>query len=174
VPQKIELPPQKRKFPWSRVIWAVLISLLAVSVVLGALFWYNSRSGQDQGQFFGLFPKRADVESGANTQSTPAPVNNPASQAAPVVNPISTTTPSAATSTAPTAPSAAVTQLKVVDTPTGFLNVRSGPSLNDQILTKVNPGDVYSYTEVKSGWYHIILKDGSTGWVFGQYVLVLK
>jgi Bacterial SH3 domain len=170
MPQKIELPSQKRKFPWRRLIWALLISLLAVSVVLGALFWYNSRNGEGQSQYLGLFPKRAEV----GNQTPQKPVNNPAPQPAPAANPTPASTSPVATATAPSLPAAPIKQIKVTATPTGYLNVRNGPSLGGAILAKVHPGDVYAYTEVKAGWYHIALRDNSTGWVIGQYVEVLK
>ncbi len=60
--------------------------------------------------------------------------------------------------------------LTIKDTPTGFLNVRTQPSVSGEIIEKVNPGDTYTYTEEKSGWYKIKLSSGEEGWVSGDYV----
>lgn len=60
--------------------------------------------------------------------------------------------------------------VEILDTPTGFLNVRSEASVDGDIVTKVNPGETYEYSEVENGWYKITLDDGSIGWVSGDYV----
>jgi len=52
----------------------------------------------------------------------------------------------------------------------GYLNIRSsiGGSVIDQILT----GETYKFTEERNGWYRIVLKDGTTGWVNGSFVSI--
>lgn len=64
-------------------------------------------------------------------------------------------------------------KLEVQPTGVGYLNVRSQPTTASNIVTRVDPGDVYEYTDFVSGWYKIILDDGSRGWVSGQYVALL-
>lgn len=55
----------------------------------------------------------------------------------------------------------------VLDTPTGFLRVRSGPGGKE--LGKIDPGKKYPVLESKSGWLNILLDDGTSGWVSGKY-----
>lgn len=55
----------------------------------------------------------------------------------------------------------------VLDTPTGFLRVRSGPGGKE--LGKLDPGKKYPVLEAKSGWLNILLDDGTSGWVSGKY-----
>jgi hypothetical protein len=59
--------------------------------------------------------------------------------------------------------------VKINDTPTGWLRVRSEPSLSGEEVAKVNPGETYSLKDEQSGWYQIELKDGELGWIAGQY-----
>ena len=56
------------------------------------------------------------------------------------------------------------------DVPT--LNVRTEPFGN--IIQKVLGGDEYTYKTEKQNWYEIILDDGQTGWVSGDYVTLIK
>ncbi|MFZ2025464.1 MAG: PEGA domain-containing protein [Microgenomates group bacterium] len=63
----------------------------------------------------------------------------------------------------------------ILDTPTGFLNVRTGPVKTATKSAEVKPGEKYAYekTEEDSAgttWYEL-KKDGTIlGWVSGQYV----
>jgi hypothetical protein len=160
--QKIMLPGKRSS---RKLVWSLLISLLAVSLVYGGLLLYNSQTGGSLGENFSLFPKRPATQSPiVNNNSAPVANPNPAvnPSTAPVV------TPPAATSTP------AATQVKVAATPTGFLNVRSTPATSGTLVTKVHPGEVYTYTKVQGGWYYITLPNGTQGWVIAQYVEVLK
>ena len=67
------------------------------------------------------------------------------------------------------AAAASETTLTILDTPTGFLNVRSEPSTAGEIITTVDPGDEFEYTGEQDGWYEITTPEGS-GWVSGDYV----
>ncbi|OQX50787.1 hypothetical protein B5M47_03215 [candidate division CPR3 bacterium 4484_211] len=58
----------------------------------------------------------------------------------------------------------------IKETPTGFLNVRSGPSLNASIIGKVFPGAQYEFLEESPGWYRIKLDETTSGWVYSRYV----
>lgn len=60
--------------------------------------------------------------------------------------------------------------VEILDTEVGYLNVRAEPSVSGDLVTQVNPGEQYQYTEQENGWYNITLDDGSEGWVSGDYV----
>lgn len=62
------------------------------------------------------------------------------------------------------------TTIEILNTPTGTLNVRSEPSVNGDLVTTVNPGETYEYSDTQDGWYKIMTEDGSVGWVSGDYV----
>jgi hypothetical protein len=63
--------------------------------------------------------------------------------------------------------------VKIKDTPTGFLNVRSEPSTSggdETIVIKIDPGEVYKFIEANDlGWYKIEYKRGEQGWISGRY-----
>lgn len=81
--------------------------------------------------------------------------------ALPSATPISTTQ-----ATLPSKP-----RVKVLDTPTGWLNVRFGPSMSATVSAKVNPGEFYPYEDEQGGWVKIKYNNGqSDGWVSVQYV----
>lgn len=63
----------------------------------------------------------------------------------------------------------AVTKIIILDTPTGFLRVRSDSSLSSLEITRINPGEVFDLVEEKEGWYSIRLRDGKIGWISNQY-----
>jgi len=108
-----------------------------------------------------------------NTSTSPAPSPNrqtlqvnPATSAPQTA----TTTPSSTPASIVPTPPPQVKQLQIKSTPTGYLNVRSQPSSGGKIVAQVHPGEVYTYTNSKSGWYQIVLPNGQSGWVSGQYV----
>lgn len=58
----------------------------------------------------------------------------------------------------------------IKDTPTGWLNVRSDPSLTATVSAKVNPGEKYSLLDTNDGWYKISYDSGKQqGWISSQY-----
>lgn len=57
----------------------------------------------------------------------------------------------------------------ILDTPTGFLRVRSDPSLGASETAQVKPGDTFPFQDDQNGWYQIQLPDGRLGWVNSQY-----
>jgi hypothetical protein len=63
--------------------------------------------------------------------------------------------------------------IEVLDTPTGYLNVRSEPSTGSDPLVKIYPGEFYPFVdEQKSGdntWYEIKYNGEKTGWVSSLY-----
>lgn len=79
---------------------------------------------------------------------------------------------STSAATTVTAPAAAPSQnrLRISNTPTGYLNVRSQPSTSGQIIGKVYPGQIHESDDSQDGWYRIQLKSNQSGWVDGEYV----
>ena len=69
-------------------------------------------------------------------------------------------------------------QVKILETPTGWLNVRSEPSTSggdETIVTKVDPGETFPYIKSSgSGWYQIELPDGELGWVVAKYTELIE
>lgn len=60
----------------------------------------------------------------------------------------------------------------VLETGLGYLNVRSKPSLDGEVLTKVNVGESYAVMEEGTGWVKIKVSDAIQGWVSSTYVKV--
>jgi hypothetical protein len=70
------------------------------------------------------------------------------------------------------------TFIEILNTPTGFLRVRSAPGKDGQEIAQVTPGSKYLFlsTDVASGWYEIQyqnpvagLPNGITGWVSSEF-----
>lgn len=59
--------------------------------------------------------------------------------------------------------------IEIIETGTGFLNVRETPSKKGKIVGKVSVGDTFNPEEEKDGWYRITLPDEKNGWVSGDY-----
>ncbi|MCL5666210.1 MAG: SH3 domain-containing protein [Patescibacteria group bacterium] len=95
---------------------------------------------------------------------------NPAASGTPsgILNPSGST----ATATPPAVP--AGPQLKINNTSTGYLNVRSEPATSGKVVAQAHPGEQYAYTDSKYDWYQIALPNGQTGWVSGTYITVIK
>ncbi|MBI4050155.1 MAG: SH3 domain-containing protein [Candidatus Doudnabacteria bacterium] len=79
-----------------------------------------------------------------------------------------TTTP---TTTAETLPAPVVQQVLILDTPTGYLNVRQGPGTNTAKVAQVAPGESYELVseDAAQGWYQIKVSEILSGWVTKQY-----
>jgi hypothetical protein len=73
--------------------------------------------------------------------------------------------PSLSGSPAPTTTSS----VTILNTPTGSLNVREGPSLSASEVGQATPGKKYPLISQESGWDEITLDDGTTGWISSQY-----
>jgi hypothetical protein len=74
-----------------------------------------------------------------------------------------------------------VKMVKILDTPTGYLRVRSAPGTGGREIAQVKPGDSFPFidTDVATGWIEIQyeasksgLPSGITGWVSGQYATI--
>lgn len=57
----------------------------------------------------------------------------------------------------------------ILDTPTGYLNVRSENSTSADLITTLNPGDILELISEETGWYEVRLPDGKTGWISSTY-----
>lgn len=113
--------------------------------------WYISR------------PSGVDVTNNVNIDQQVLPTPTP--EITPTQAPVVTPTPT---------PTIVQPTIKVNSTPTGYLNVRSKASTSSELITKINPGEVYVFTTKQNGWYSIQLTDGRVGWVSGQYVTEQK
>lgn len=60
-------------------------------------------------------------------------------------------------------------QVEILQTGTGWLRVRSGPSLGDSEIAKVNVGEKHEFLEEQGAWYKIKLPEGTEGWISSQY-----
>lgn len=65
-------------------------------------------------------------------------------------------------------------QVKILKTPTGWLNVRNDYSSKGKVIGKVNTGDTYEFLENRNDWYRIVMKNGKKGWVASTYVEEVK
>lgn len=64
-------------------------------------------------------------------------------------------------------------RVKVLETPTGWLRVRSGPGVSSSEIGKVYPDEYYAYLDEQAGWVKIRLKvenKDAEGWISVQYV----
>lgn len=104
----------------------------------------------------------ADPNASADPDASP--------ESSPKSSPAEKPSPSAKTSSAKSSPPAKP-YVEILDTPTGFLNVRDEPSTSgSEILTKVDPGEYFKLLdENDSGWLKIEYKKGEEGWISGQY-----
>lgn len=58
----------------------------------------------------------------------------------------------------------------VKNTGTGWLNIRSGPGTNYEIVEKVIVGDQYIILDEQDGWFELQLSDDISGWGSSQYI----
>ncbi|MCH8986931.1 SH3 domain-containing protein, partial [Patescibacteria group bacterium] len=61
-------------------------------------------------------------------------------------------------------------KVRILQTPTGYLNVRNTSSLSGTRIGRVQPTEVYEYTDKENDWYQIIFGDDEKGWVSGEYI----
>ncbi|MFA9288850.1 MAG: PEGA domain-containing protein [Weeksellaceae bacterium] len=57
----------------------------------------------------------------------------------------------------------------ILDTPTGFLNVRAEASTDGEILGQVSPDEEYEFTDQQEGWYFITVDETIEGWISADY-----
>ena len=64
--------------------------------------------------------------------------------------------------------------VKILPTGAGYLNVRDDDLIDGEIIGKVIPGETYEYIDERDGWYEIVMEGDEFGWVFGEYVELLR
>jgi hypothetical protein len=139
------------KYSYAAAVFIALGILVAAGVV-GYLFFYKNNNQS-------VLEPNIIVPSDTQSQE-----GMPPEQAA--------TTPTTTTPVAPAPPPVLTQSVKILATPTGFLNVRSGPGTNTAKVGQVNPGEVYqvlSDSSANGGWYQIRLSDALTGWIAKKY-----
>ncbi len=82
--------------------------------------------------------------------------------------PQATPTNTQSVSPSPTPPLTAATIL-ILNTPNGFLRVRSGAGTSFGEVARVRPGETYKMLSEQQGWYEIQVDDTTTGWVSSQF-----
>ncbi|HEX7063803.1 MAG TPA: N-acetylmuramoyl-L-alanine amidase [Bacillales bacterium] len=51
------------------------------------------------------------------------------------------------------------------------LNVRDGPSLEDEVIAQVEGGNTFKVLDERFGWLEIRLDNGESGWIAGQFTI---
>lgn len=99
----------------------------------------------------------------------PIEIASPSAAFAPMPTPTTTSSPSATPK--PAAKTAPKPYVQVLDTPTGFLRIRSSPSATGDILGQLNVGDAVPYGGETSpeNWFKIVFGATSSAWISGQY-----
>ncbi len=72
-------------------------------------------------------------------------------------------------STTPGAGEPAKPYVIIKDTPTGFLRVRTEPSISATEAAQIKPGEKYPLLDTNDGWYKIRFEDNKEGWISTQY-----
>ena len=75
-------------------------------------------------------------------------------------------------STSVTSITSTLRMLEINKTPTGWLNVRSGPGTSFAPVGRVNPGEVYPLLAEEAEWYRIQFSETKEGWVAKQYSII--
>ncbi len=72
--------------------------------------------------------------------------------------------------------SASAEMVKITDTPTGFLRVRSDPAKSASEIGQVKPGETYPLLDTKSDWYQIEITLGAStsGWISSSYAKLIN
>jgi hypothetical protein len=94
-------------------------------------------------------------------QENPAPADPEPEQSIPPVEVPVVVTPS-------------VPYVVILDTPTGWLNVRDRADLGGGVIAKALPGEKYSYQKTENGWDAIVLSNGAIGWILGNYATIVS
>ena len=74
-----------------------------------------------------------------------------------------------ASSEALPSPTVTVSEVLILNTPTGFLRVREGASVNSLEIARVLPGETHELVDEKAGWFKIKLINGKVGWISSSY-----
>ena len=58
----------------------------------------------------------------------------------------------------------------VADTPTGYLNLRAGPSADHKVIARLNPGQTLEFVAERGNWLRVRLTDGKIGWASEKFL----
>lgn len=64
----------------------------------------------------------------------------------------------------------AESKLKKGEVTTSVLNVRIGPSTNDNVITKIYSGNIVTIINSSNEWYEVVLSNNMKGWVHSDYI----
>lgn len=107
-----------------------------------------------------------------SVQSTSSPQSEEKSEEATTSQATSSSKQDAIIDTEPSSTSSAQAEIEEIeiDSPDiGWLNVRPGPSSENDRLTTVAHGETFQVLEEKDNWYKIKLEEGQIGWVSADY-----
>ena len=62
-----------------------------------------------------------------------------------------------------------IPRVVILDTPTGYLNVRRENSTSSEQVATVNPGETLDLISEVEGWYEVRLPSSKTGWISATY-----
>lgn len=62
-----------------------------------------------------------------------------------------------------------IPMVRISDTPTTWLNVRTGPGTSFERIARVLPGEEYELLAEENDWYQIEIDEETQGWVTSQY-----
>jgi len=65
-----------------------------------------------------------------------------------------------------------ISQVLILQTPTGFLRVREDATVASREIGRVSPGEKYDLLEEGNGWFKIKFEDNEEGWVSAQYARI--
>lgn len=102
----------------------------------------------------------------------PSPISSPSATPSTRITPTLTLAkPSSTPVPATPTPSIPKPYVRVLDTPVGFLRVRSGPGTNFSEVGQVKPGSNYPLLTSQTDWYQISVPLSATtsGWISSQY-----
>ena len=71
-------------------------------------------------------------------------------------------------------PKVVLQTVEILETPTGYLNVRAGAGTNFKKVAEVHPGESFDLLteDVQKGWYEIRVSEEISGWVSKQYAKI--
>lgn len=65
-------------------------------------------------------------------------------------------------------------QILILDTEVGWLNVRTGPGVEFDLIGRVYPAESYPLQEAREKWYKIEVSSEQSGWVSDSYAEIIK
>ena len=133
----------------------ILLLLLTIALVALLVFAFTGRNNQTAREAYIPPEVQALIENLPDTKEVPVQV---------VQENVSTTTPNLGEN------KEIKQEVEILETPTGWLNVRSGPGTEHEIVGKVYPQERYEYLDIEDDWYIIHLSDETDGWVISNYV----